>query len=128
MENKVEFIDDEEIVTLYDDQGNPVDFYEIAVIEYEDNLYALLQPAEELEGVGDDEAIICRIEEQDDETDVFMPVDSEELMQKVFDEYLKAVDECGCDCGCEDCDGECDGDCDEECDCEDEHCDCKKNK
>lgn len=124
MENKVEFIDDEEIVTLYDDQGNPVDFYEIAVIEYEDNLYALLQPAEELEGVGDDEAIICRIEEQDDETDVFMPVDSEELMQKVFDEYLKAVDECGCDCECEDCDGECD----EECDCEDEHCDCKKNK
>lgn len=119
MENKVEFIDDEEIVTLYDDQGTPVDFYEIAVIDYEDQLYALLQPVQAIDGVGPDEAIICRLEDGDDDTDLFLPVESEDLLQKVFDEYLKALDDyddCDCECDCEDCEGSCD--------CDDDHCDC----
>lgn len=132
MEKKVNFIDDE-IVTLYDDQGNPVDFYEIALINYEDQSYALLQPTEEIDGIGDDEAIICRIEEQGDE-DLFLPLESEELMQNVFNEYLKAVEEYGdeCDCDCEECncdDCDCD-DCHDEESEHDEHCDCgcKHNK
>ena len=47
-DDKVQIIDDEEIITLFDEDDNPMDFYEVAVVEYEGELYALLQPADVL--------------------------------------------------------------------------------
>lgn len=120
MENEnCEIFDDEEVITLQDEEGNPIKFVEVACVEYEGAYYILLSPAQEVEGIADDEVIICRLEDQDDDTQLIVPLDNEELMQKVFDEYLRtAKDGCDCeDCDCEDCD-ECD------CDCDDEHCDC----
>jgi len=134
-EKKVQIIEEEEIITLYDENDNPVDFYEVAVVEYEDEFYALLQPAEDVEGIADDEVIICKLEEQDDDTDLILPVNDEELLEKIFNEYLKEISEEGCGCGCgEHChheDGECD--ChheDGECNCHHEdghHCSCDKH-
>ena len=116
----VEIMEDDEIVTLYDDNNEPVDFYEVACVEYKDDYYALLEPGEEMEGLEDGDVLIFKLEEQEDGTDLFMPVEDETLLNEVFDEYLKAVADHECDCGCEDCDGECD--------CEGEHhdCDCGK--
>ena len=116
----VEIMEDDEIVTLYDDNNEPVDFYEVACVEYKDDYYALLELVEEMEGLEDGDVLIFKLEEQEDGTDLFMPVEDETLLNEVFDEYLKAVADHECDCGCEDCDGECD--------CEGEHhdCDCGK--
>ena len=116
----VEIMEDDEIVTLYDVNNEPVDFYEVACVEYKDDYYALLEPVEEMEGLEDGDVLIFKLEEQEDGTDLFMPVEDETLLNEVFDEYLKAVADHECDCGCEDCDGECD--------CEGEHhdCDCGK--
>ena len=116
----VEIMEDDEIVTLYDDNNEPVDFYEVACVEYKDDYYALLEPVEEMEGLEDGDVLIFKLEEQEDGTDLFMPVEDETLLNEVFDEYLKAVADHEYDCGCEDCDGECD--------CEGEHhdCDCGK--
>ncbi|MBR2970474.1 MAG: DUF1292 domain-containing protein [Clostridia bacterium] len=128
MENEnCEIFDDDELITLYDDKGNPIKFVEVACVEHEGNFYVLLSPAEEVEGIGEDEVIICKLEEQDDETQLIVPVESEELMNAVFEEYLRTAHE-HCDCGCEDCDGECDGECDGDCDCEGDHCDCGCHK
>lgn len=128
MDNKnenVEIFDEEEIITLYDENDNAVDFVEVACVEYEENFYALLQPVEPVEGIGEDEVIICKLEPQDDETELITPLTDEDLMEKVFDAYLKAAadGECGCGCGCE---GDCDCDCDDDCDCEngDHKCGC----
>ncbi len=44
-------------------------------------------------GVEDDEAVIFKIVEENEETDLFVPLESEELMEKIFDEYLKAAAE-----------------------------------
>lgn len=119
----VELIDDD-IITLYDDNNKPVEFYQVACVEYEDEFYALLQPVEPMEGLGEDEAQIFKlVEQEDDDSDLFVPVEDEELLNAVFDEYLRAVADDACGCGCHDCD--CDGDCD--CDhdgCGD--CDCDK--
>jgi len=103
MEN-VELFDDEEIITLYDEDDNPVDFAEVACVEYEGKFYAILQPIDEVEGMEEDEVIICLLEEQDDETELITPVTDEELGEKIFGEYLKAVADEEC------CDGECDDD------------------
>ena len=114
MENEnCEIFDEEDIITLQDEQGNPIKFIEVACVEYEEEFYVLLSPAEEVEGIADDEVIICKLEDQDDETQLIVPLEDEELMQKVFDESLKTAGECGC------CDDDCDCDCD--CDCEHEH-------
>ena len=109
-DEKVQLIDEEEIITLFDDDDNPMDFYEVAVVEYEDELYALLQPAEEIEGIGEDEVVIFKIEETEgEEDDFFYPVEDEAVQEAVFEEYLRATS------------GECEGECDacgsaEECD------------
>lgn len=122
----VEIMEDDEIVTLYDDDNEPVDFYEVACVEYKDDYYALLEPVEEMEGLEDGDVLIFKLEEQEDGTDLFVPVEDEALLNEVFDEYMKAVADHECDCGCEDCDGDCDGDCEDNCDCGCGHdgCDC----
>ncbi len=119
----VELLDEDEIITLYDDDNKPVKFYEVACVEYQGEFYALMQPVEPMEGLGEDEALIFKVREEDEDNDVFEPVTDERVLDAVFDEYLKAAaeaaDECGCGCGCEhDCDGDCDGD---DCDCGDHH-------
>ncbi|MDR0426620.1 MAG: DUF1292 domain-containing protein [Clostridiales bacterium] len=102
----VELIGEDEVVTLYDDDNNPVDFYEVAVVEYEEEFYALLEPVNPMEGIDEDEVIIFKLIEQEDGTDLFQPVESEEVLNAVFDEYLRtAADEHGhdCGCGCDEC-------------------------
>lgn len=110
--------DNEDIITLYDDNNNPVDFYQVACVEYEGEFYAILQPAEVIEGIADDEAVIFKLQEDpgDSDMDLFLPVDDEKVLEKVFEEFLKAVaDESGCDCGCED-------------GCDTDNCSCKTDK
>ena len=117
MENKenVEIIDDDEILTLYDEDNKPVQFRQVACVEYKDEFYALVQPVEPMEGLGEDEAIIFKLEEQDDDTDLFLPVEDEDLLEAVFNEYLRSVSDDDCCCG----------HCHDDCDCDDEHdCDC----
>ncbi len=120
-EKNVELIDDETI-TLYDDDGKPVKFCEVACVEYQGEFYAFLQPVEKMEGVEEDDAFIFKVREEDEETDVFEPVTDDSIREAVFNEYLNAVAEAesGCDC---DCDCDCDHDCcdDDECDCDREH-------
>ena len=116
-EQDVELLDEDEVITLEDDEGNLVDFYQGAVVEYQGDFYALLQPAEPTEGIADDEALIFKVTEADEENDNFEPVLDEKILEAVFNEYLKAEAEY-CDCH-----GECDGDCDCD-DCGDDDCDC----
>lgn len=66
----VEIMEDDEIVTLYDDNNEPVDFYEVACVEYKDDYYALLEPVEEMEGLEDGDVLIFKLEEQEDGTDL----------------------------------------------------------
>ena len=103
----VEIIDGEEIVTLYDDDDNATEFYEIAVVEYEGDFYALLQPVEELEGVEEGDVLIFRVEEEEEGNDRFMNVEDENVLNAVFEEFMRAVADHECGCGCDDCDGHC---------------------
>lgn len=114
-EKDVELIDEDEVITLYDDDNKPVKFYEVACIEYKGEFYALMQPVEPMEGLGEDEALIFKVREEDEDNDVFEPVTDESVLEAVFNEYLNAVAEaeggcdcCGDDCGCGDDDCDCD--------------------
>lgn len=116
--NNVEIFTEDNIITLYDDQDQPIEFYEIASVEYEERFYELLQPAAPIEGIDEDEAVIFEYTVNDDETEkVFKPIDDEELLEKVFELYVSAAADfdateaqesgcspsacasCGCGCG-----------------------------
>ncbi len=130
--DNVEIFESDNVITLYDDDDNPIEFFEIACVELNDKIYELLQPVEPMEGLGDDEAIIFEIKEGDGEEDRFIPVTDEQVKDNAFAEYVKAVSDmesCDC-CHCDDCgDGECDGDCDcEHDDCGDSACSCGHHK
>lgn len=110
-DEKVQIIDDDEIITLFDEDDNPMDFYEVAVVEYEGELYALLQPAEEIEGIAEDEVVIFRIDsdrEGEEDEDFFYPVEDESVQDAVFEEYLRAIAGSECDGDCEGCGAPCD--------------------
>ena len=121
--DNVEIFDETSIVTLYDDEQHPVDFYEIAGVEYNDKLYELLQPTEPMEGLEDNEVIIFEVQQGvNEEESTFLPIGDEDLLNEVFAEYVKVVSDLdgGCDCcGCGD-----DCDCDDECEGETGECHC----
>lgn len=113
-----------EIIQLVDKDGKDVDFYHLATIDYKEEWYVILQPVEEEPDIADDEVLIFRLGiNKEDGTDTFEPIEDEEVLQAVFDEYLAACEEDECDCNecscdCQDCDCDHDCDCDEDCDCE----------
>lgn len=80
-------------ITLYDENDKAVKFDQVAIIPMEEQLYAILKPIDEMEGVADDEAIVFLIEE-DEDGDAELVVETDEAKaMKVFDEYYKLLDE-----------------------------------
>lgn len=85
--------DNEEPVTLYDENSKPIKFDQVAIIPLDDKLYAILKPIDEIPGVADDEAIVFAINENEvGETTLVVETD-EPVAMRVFDEYYKLLDE-----------------------------------
>ncbi|MBQ3329635.1 MAG: DUF1292 domain-containing protein [Ruminococcus sp.] len=71
-----------EIITLEDDLGNEQDFEFVDVVEYEGEEYIILLPVDDGEDAYD--VLILRIESVDDETESYVGIDDEEILQNVF--------------------------------------------
>ena len=82
----------EDNITLYDENNNPTEFEQVAVIPLDEKVYVILKPVDEIPGVGEDEALVFVIEEIDDE-DSLVLADNEEIVDRVFEEYYKLLDE-----------------------------------
>ncbi len=87
-----EFEIQEEIITLVTENGEEVDFIQIAGIEYEDRFYIILQPVELLEGMGEDEALVFEVIETE-EGNKFEIVMDDDIIDAVFEEYNRLLDE-----------------------------------
>lgn len=87
-----EFEIQEEIITLVTENGEEVDFIQIAGIEYEDRFYIILQPVELLEGMGEDEALVFEVIEAE-EGNKFEIVMDDDIIDAVFEEYNRLLDE-----------------------------------
>lgn len=99
--------------TVIDENGKQLHFTNVATIDYEDKWYVFLAPAEEIEGISEDELLICRIDETDD-GDVLVPVEDKKLLDTLYEEYIAISenDDCCCcdDEECASCHGHCHGD------------------
>lgn len=85
--------DDDDIVTLISGEGEEVDFLEIAGIAYQGNFYAILQPVELLEGMEEDEALVFKVTRGKDGEDKFEIELDDAIIDGVFEEYNKLLDE-----------------------------------
>ncbi len=85
--------DDDDIITLLTASGEEVDFVEIAGIAYRGNFYAILQPVELLEGMEEDEALVFKVSRGKDGEDKFEIELDDAIIDAVFDEYNKLLDE-----------------------------------
>ena len=81
-------------IIMYDNDGNPLEFEQIAVIPYgEDELYALLKPITHIDGINDDEAVLFRVDEDEEGEAVLQVEDDEEKNSKIYEIYLSLLQE-----------------------------------
>ncbi len=78
----------ENIITLLDDNDNPIDFEIIEMLEIEGKRYAFLLPLNDEEEVTEeDEAVIFRIDTGDDGEEIFAYIEDDEEWEMVVDTY-----------------------------------------
>ena len=83
--------DEDDIITLVNEEGEEVEFVEIAGIAYRGNFYAVLQPVELLDGMGEDEALVFKVTKGANGEDNFEIEIDETIIKAVYEEYLKLI-------------------------------------
>ena len=73
--------------------GRMIKFDQIAVIPQQDNLYCLLKPIDKIDGVGDDQVIVFRVDVNSDGNEYIVPEDNEARVLRVYNVYRKLFNE-----------------------------------
>ena len=84
--------DNEDPITLYDENDKAIRFDQVAIIPLDEKLYAILKPIDEMENVADDEAIVFVVNEDENGESILEIETDEPTAIKVFDEYYKLLD------------------------------------
>ncbi len=95
-QNPIECLLDEtnsDPIILYDENDKAVKFEQVALIPFEDDLYALLKPIDKIDGVEDDEAVVFKFEEDESGAPILTVVIEDKLIDDVFKIYLDMVNE-----------------------------------
>ena len=83
--------DDLPVVTLLTDEGEEIEFIEVAIVAYKNENYSILQPLDLFEGMAEDEAFVFKIGKTETGEDRFEMITDDELIDKVFAEYNKTL-------------------------------------
>lgn len=104
-------VEEDDTIVFADEEGNEIEFTEIAYFEYEGKNYSALVPVEPSENAEEEgeELVFCEVTEDAEGYENFNMIDDEELIDKLFGEFMKLQSECGCGCGCG---------CDDDCECD----------
>lgn len=81
-------MENENIITLLDDDDNPIDFEIIEMLEIAGNHYAFLLPLNtEADAADEDEAVIFRIDRTEDGDEIFAYIEDDAEWEMVVDTY-----------------------------------------
>lgn len=81
------------IITLLDEEGKEYEFECLETFIHEDEKYIVLAPITKLEDIEEDEAVVLHVVENEDGTDTYLPIESPEKLQEVFQVYLQLVED-----------------------------------
>ena len=84
-------MEENNIVTLVDENGKEVEFDLVMTFDYEGCRYAALLPMEEIENVGSDEVVLLQIVKEGSE-EQYVSIDNPILLDEVFNEFLDLFD------------------------------------
>ena len=82
--------ENEDDITIYDEDGNPVAFEQIALIPLEEKIYAILKPVLPMEGLGEDEGMVFEIDEAEESLNVVV---EDDIIDAVFAVYEQLCEE-----------------------------------
>ena len=87
MEENYEGEELDNIVQLYDEEGNEVKFEFLDLVELDDEQYVVLLPITEEGEEEEGEVVILKLEdsEEDEEKESYVSIDDEEILNKVFE-------------------------------------------
>lgn len=71
---------------LYDENDEKIEFEQHAVIPFEGDIYAIAKPVVPFEGMDEDEVMVFKIDEENEE---LIEINDEDLIEKLFIEYDK---------------------------------------
>ncbi len=92
--NEIEKLLDEENqdnLVLYDENNKKTEFEQVAIIPLNEEIYAILKPVDNIDGVNEDEALVFSVQEIDEE-DCLVVCEDEKIINKVFKEYYKLLE------------------------------------
>ena len=84
---------EDDIVELTTEDGKKLKFYFVGTIEYKGKNYSAFEPAEQIDGIEDDDLIIFELSGDDEETADLLPVEDEKLLDEVFEEFCRVLEE-----------------------------------
>ena len=88
-----EIYENDEYVTLKGQDGEEINFIDIAGIALDSGYYAIMQPVELLDGMAEDEALVFKVEKLENGEDKFTIVVDDMIVDEVFAEYGRLIDE-----------------------------------
>lgn len=79
-------------IYLTNSDGNEVGFEQIATIFLKDELYCILKPLDKMDGIGENDALVFKI--IDDEDEPYLQLEDNEMKAiEVFNEYYELLEE-----------------------------------
>ena len=88
-ENNMEM---DNIVELEDESGNTVRFEHIMTVQYNGDDFILLAPVDPTEDMEDDELLVLKIDNDENGEEIYVSVEDDALVQKVFEKYLEIAE------------------------------------
>jgi L-rhamnose mutarotase len=86
--------EEDDIIVLYNEATDKdEEFYELATLDVDGKWYIVMKPVEELPDIADDEVLIYEIIEDKEGNSNFAAIEDEEVLQKVFNEFMEMLEE-----------------------------------
>ncbi|MFA5759118.1 MAG: DUF1292 domain-containing protein [Clostridia bacterium] len=86
--------ENDENIILQDENGNTIEFYQVAMIPHLLKNYVILKPAQKIEGIADDEAIVFLVKDIPTSGEVYLEVVQDlDLIDTVFGKFKDMLEE-----------------------------------
>lgn len=90
--------DNTDPIVVFGEDGERVEFLQVAVLPHEDCLYCILKPITPMKDVAEDEAIPFQVVMDEDRRSALDPVTDTKLAMELFDMYYDLIEEHLNDC------------------------------